>query len=86
MKLNIWAFSSAVGLVTAVLFTICAFFVALAPRATMAFFSYLLHVDLTGLARAITWGSYFAGLVVVSVVAAISAALAARLYNYVASV
>jgi hypothetical protein len=81
MKLDIWPFSLAVGLVTAVVFSICAFFVAVAPEATMASFSYLLHVDLTGLARSITWGSYLAGLVAVSLGAAISAALVAWLYN-----
>jgi hypothetical protein len=34
MKLNVWPFSLSVGVVTAVVFTICAFFVVLAPEAT----------------------------------------------------
>lgn len=33
-----------------------------ATGSTAAFFGYLLHVDLTVLARPIRWGSFFAGL------------------------
>jgi hypothetical protein len=61
MKLNILAFGLAVGSVVAVAFTICAFFVALAPEATAAFIGYLPHINLSGLTRPISWGNYFVG-------------------------
>jgi hypothetical protein len=57
MKLNVGGFGLAVGIVVAAAFTICAFFVALAPEATADFIGYLLHIDLSGLARPISWGS-----------------------------
>lgn len=81
MKLNVWPFSLSVGVVTALVFAICAFFVAVAPEATAAFFSYLLHIDLTGLVRKLTWGSFFAGLFGVSITMAIGAAATAWIYN-----
>lgn len=81
MKLNTRAFALAVGVATAVIFITCAFFVAVAPGSTAVFFSYLLHVDLTGLARPIGWGSFFAGLLGTGLVGALFAAAVAGLYN-----
>ena len=37
MKLNVWAFGVAIGIVIAAAFSICAFFVAVAPEATADF-------------------------------------------------
>ncbi len=82
MKINVWAFGSAVGIVIAAAFTICAFFVAVAPEATAAFIGYLLHIDLSGLTRPITWGSYIAGVLAVGIWTALWAAAVARLYNF----
>lgn len=81
MKLNVWAFGSAVGIAVAVGFTICAFFVAVAPDATAAFIGYLLHINLAGLSRPITWASYFAGVLAVGLWTALWAAAAAKIYN-----
>ena len=81
MKLNVWRFGLAVGTVIAGAFTICAFFVAVAPEATAAFIGYLLHIDLSGLARPITWASYFAGVLGVGVWTGLWAGVAAKLYN-----
>ena len=81
MKLNAWALSLSAGLVTATAFTICAFFVALAPEVTAAFLGYLFHIDLTGLTRAISWDSFLAGLLFSGLGMALSAAVAAGLYN-----
>ena len=75
MKLNVWAFGLAVA------FTICAFFVAVAPEATASFIGYLLHINLSGLTRPIRWGSYFAGVLVVGIWTALWAAAVAELYN-----
>lgn len=65
MELNVRAFSIAVGTVIAAAFTVCAIFVAVAPKATTAFIGYLLHINLTGLTRALTWPSYIAGVLAV---------------------
>lgn len=85
MKLNIWPFGIAVGIVVAASFTVCAFFVALAPEATAAFIGYLLHMDLSGLTRPITWTNYVAGVFAVGIWTALSAAIAAKLYNLMIS-
>ena len=81
MKLNIWPFSYSVGIVTAAAFTICAFFVAVAPEATAAFIGYLLHTNLTGLTRPITWGSYIAGVLGIGIWTVLWAAAVAKIYN-----
>lgn len=81
MKLDIRAFAIAVGGVTAAAFTICAFFVAVAPESTRAFFSYLFHIDLTGMASTISWGSFFAGLLGTGLGMALLSGAVAALYN-----
>lgn len=81
MKLNIRALAIAVGTTMTAGFAICMFFVAVSPEATAAFFSYVLHIDVTGIARPIDWGSAFAGLVVMGVTTACVAAAVAWLYN-----
>lgn len=81
MKLKIWPLSISVGIVTAVLFAICAFFVAVAPEATAAFFGYLFHIDLSGLTRPISLGNFFAGLLASSIGMGFSAAVVAWIYN-----
>ena len=81
IKLNVWAFGIAVGTAIAAAFTICAFFVALAPQATAAFIGHLLHINLSSLARPITWASYFAGVLGIGLWTALWAAAAAKLYN-----
>jgi hypothetical protein len=82
MKLNVWAFGSSVGIAVAAGFTICALFVAIAPEATAAFIGYLLHINLSGLTRPITWASYVAGVLMVGIWTALWAAAAAKLYNF----
>jgi predicted anti-sigma-YlaC factor YlaD len=85
MKLKVSAFGFAVGLAVAASFTICAFFVAIAPEATAATIGYLLHINLSGLTRAITWPSYIAGVVALGLWTALWAAVAAKIYNSVSA-
>jgi hydrogenase/urease accessory protein HupE len=82
MKLNVRAFGLAVGIAIAAAFTICPFFVAVAPEATADFIGYLLHINLFGLTRPVTWTSYFAGVVAVGIWTALWAGVAAKLYNF----
>lgn len=81
MKLNLQAFAGASALVTAVLFTLCALFIAMAPEAAYAAFSFLFHVDLTNLAYPMGWGVYFGGLASWVVGMGIVGAALAWLYN-----
>ncbi|BAZ46896.1 hypothetical protein NIES4102_39420 (plasmid) [Chondrocystis sp. NIES-4102] len=73
--------SISTALITGSIYTICVLFLAVAPKATMAFFSYIFHADLTNLVRVVTWGSFITGLLFWSLGAALYAALIARLYN-----
>ena len=59
-------------------------FVAIAPGATSTFFSYVPHIDLTSLARPLTWGSFLAGVLAIAVGLAIVAALVGSIYNTLA--
>ena len=81
IELNPRAFGYATGIVAAVLFTLCASAVAIAPRATSAAFSTMLHLDFTGLVRPVTWGGYLAGLLCISIVTGLAFAAGAALYN-----
>lgn len=81
MKLDTRAFAMATAIIAAVLFVICAFFVALAPKETTAVAGYLIHADLSGFSRSLTCGSFFGGLVGWSLGTAIVAGAAAGIYN-----
>ncbi len=81
MKLNIRAFTGATAIVTAVLFTLCALLIALAPGAAYAAFSFLFHVDLTNLAYPMGWSGYLGGLVIWVPGMGLVAAAGAWLYN-----
>ncbi|BAZ03158.1 hypothetical protein NIES37_71710 (plasmid) [Tolypothrix tenuis PCC 7101] len=80
-KLNTRSLSLATAIITGLVYILCILFVAIAPKAAMAFFSYVLHMDLTNIARVITWGSFIVGLLFWTVGTALYAALIARLYN-----
>ena len=63
MRIDSRAFGLAAGSMAAVLFTLCAVAVAVAPSATTALASTLIHLDLSGMARTITLASFFSGLI-----------------------
>ena len=81
MKLDVRAFGLAVGIVVAAAFTICSFFVAVTPEATAELIGYMLHVNLAGLTRAISWTNYFAGVVGIGIWTALWGAAIAKIYN-----
>jgi 2TM family of unknown function (DUF5676) len=81
MKVKVPAFGLAVGFVVSAAFTICSLFVAVAPEATAEFIGYLLHIDIAGLTRPISWVSYFAGVLGLGIWTGLWAAAAAKLYN-----
>lgn len=81
IELNVRAFALAVGASVAAGFSVCLFFVTIAPEATAKFIGYLLHINLTGLSRPISWGSYLAGVLALAIWTALWASVAAALYN-----
>jgi hypothetical protein len=81
MKLNPRSIFWAVAFVSAASYAVCAAFVAVAPQATSHFFSWVMHVDLSGLARHITWSSFLGGVICYSLVLGVLAWGFALAYN-----
>ena len=84
MRVDTRALAIASGAAAATGFAICALSVAIAPGATSAFLTYVLHLDLTSLARPLTWGSFAGGVLAIAVGLAIFAALVGSIYNRLA--
>ena len=63
MRLNARAFGLAGGATAGLLFVLCALAVAIAPEATTAFAGRLIHVDLSGVNRNLTFGTFVSGLI-----------------------
>lgn len=81
MRLDTRAFAYAAATVAAALFVLCALGVALAPAATTAMASALIHIDLSGMARTITWATFFSGLVCWTLGVGMTFAAVGALYN-----
>lgn len=77
--------SRILGLATALgvagAFTICTLVVAMIPSGATAFLSYALHIDITGLARPVTWGGFLAGLLLTTAYFGVLVAAIAGIYN-----
>lgn len=81
MRLDPKPFGIAAGVIAAATYLLCALFVAVAPTATQAALSYVLHVDLTALARLLSIGSFTVGLVAFGGFIGLCAFFTAGLYN-----
>lgn len=81
MRIDIRALGLAAGTVAASLFVLCAAAVAVAPDWTTSAAATLVHVDLSGLARTLSWSSFFTGLVCWSVGTGLVFAALGALYN-----
>ena len=79
--LDVRAFGFAAGIVAAVLTTLCALAIVLSPGATTSVAGALLHLDLSGISRNMSWPVYFGGLFGWSIGAGLVFAAAAGLYN-----
>lgn len=75
------AFGLAAGSIAAALITICATGLALVPRFTTSVAATLIHADLGGTVRTLTWSSFFKGLIGWSIGASLIFGTAAVLYN-----
>ncbi len=80
-KLDLRALAITTGIVSGVLALACLGLVAINAAAFMAAVSYLVHADLTGVARPLTAGSFITGLVFWTVVPAALAAAFGAIYN-----
>jgi hypothetical protein len=81
MRLDTRALGLAASIVAAGLFILCAAAVAVAPDWTTAMAGTLAHLDLSGLARTLTWSSFFTGLVCWTVGTGLVFAALGALYN-----
>lgn len=81
MKIEAVALGVAVGIATAVFWTVCSLFVVGAPEPSLALTRSLFHVASGGPVWGVTWAGYFVGLCIWSVGSGFFAWLCARLYN-----
>lgn len=81
MKLDIKAVAIAEALVVAAVFVICALVVAMVPEQTAVATKYWFHIDLSSLARPISWGGFLSGLIVSTVALGLAGAVWAWIYN-----
>lgn len=75
------AFGFAAATIAGVLTTLCALALAVAPRATTAVASTLIHLDLSEMSRSLTWAGYFSGLIGWTIGAGLIFWAAGALYN-----
>lgn len=81
MRLDAKLFGLSAGVIAAVTFVLCGAIAAAIPGTLQVVLSYVLHADLTGMARPITLASFFVGLGVFSVFIGLCVHFAASLYN-----
>ena len=85
MKLDVRAAALAAGSIAALAYALCTAFCALVPESTVAYLTTVfIHIDVTGLYREITFGSFIAGLLGWSLGTAVLAGATAWLYNLLA--
>jgi hypothetical protein len=81
MRLDTRAFAIAAGLAAALLFTLCAAAVAIAPDSTTTFFGYIVHLDVSGMRRELTVASFIVGLIAWTLGTALAFGFVALIYN-----
>ena len=81
LRLNVRSLFFATAIASGIAYLVCVLFMTVAPQATMTLFSYVLHVNLSGITPNVTWGSFIVGLLFWSVGIGLYAAFVARLYN-----
>lgn len=81
MRIDPRALGLAAGTVAAGLFVVCAAAVAVAPDWTTALAGRLVHLDLSGLARTLSWSSFFSGLICWTLGTGLVFAALGALYN-----
>ncbi len=68
----------------AIIYIVCAAFVAISPEAASTLGSYITHIDLTKVGRTVSWGGAAVGFVFTTAFVAIVCAAFGAVYNRVA--
>jgi hypothetical protein len=84
MRLDAFAFGLAAGVTAAVLFVVCALAVAIAPDATTTLAGNLIHLDVSGMTRTLTFGNFLGGLAAWWVGTTLTCWLVGTIYNRLA--
>ncbi len=85
MKLDVRAAALAAGSIAALVYALCTAFCVLVPDPTVDYVTTVfLHIDVAGLYRPITWGSFIVSLLGWGLGTAVVAAATAWLYNRLA--
>jgi hypothetical protein len=85
MKLDVRAAALAAGSIAALVYALCTAFCALVPEPTVVYLTTaFLHVDITGLYRQLTWGTFVIGLLGVGLGTGVVVGATAWLYNRLA--
>lgn len=85
MKLDVRAAALAAGSIAALAYALCTALCALVPEPTVVYLTTVfLHIDITGLYRQMTWGTFVIGLLGYGLGTAIVAGATAWLYNRLA--
>ena len=79
--INSRALATSAGIVVATTFAICGAFVAFAPGAVTSLFGWILHIDISTMARPISLTSYVGGLVLFAAFVWLVVAGVSTLYN-----
>ncbi|MHB8863217.1 MAG: DUF5676 family membrane protein [Pirellulaceae bacterium] len=85
MKLDVRAAALAAASITALVYALCTAFCVLVPERTVVYVTTVFfHIDVSGLYRQITWGSFIASLLGWGLGTAVVAGAMAWLYNRLA--
>ena len=84
MATNIRTLTITGAVVAAAAYAVCAAFVALFPAAATQIGSDIIHVNLSGLGRSVTWGGALTGLLFFTAFVALVCAASGWLYNRLA--
>ena len=85
MKLDVRAAAVAAGSIAALVYSLCTAFCVFVPESTVAYVTTVFfHIDVTGLYRQITWGSFIASLLGWGLGTALATGTTAWLYNRLA--
>jgi len=85
MQLDVRAAALAAGSIAALVYTLCTVFCVLVPESTLVYVTTVLfHIDVSGLYRKITWGSFIVSLLGWSLGMAFVAGATAWFYNLAA--
>ena len=81
MRIKSLALGLAAATITAIAFGVCGLFFTLAPNATSAFMSWVLHIDITAMSRPVSTPNLIGGIVLFGAYVGSLVGVTAALYN-----